>query len=218
MSRSIDTTMKSLRLEKEDLPLNLPDLPEFCSSERNTWSLMDMILNPDHQRVSDVVLDMPRKWQISDKVRGVVLSRDRFQFIFKFEHDLEEVFKKKLIVTIKCRLSWSVGSKDLLQIIFNTLKLGSSSFGEFARQVVEVAFDSEKTQSREYVRVKVRLDVSKSVRRSKVVNLPNGESISILYDFERIQRKCYACQRLTHDQDKCPLFQSRRRRLRTKQK
>lgn len=79
-----------------------------------------------------------------------------------------------------------------------------TAFGEFSGQVIEVAFDREKMQNMEYVRVKVKLDVSKPVRRSKVVKLLTGETMKIIYDFERIYRRCYSCQRLTHDQDICP--------------
>lgn len=37
---------------------------------------------------------MPRKWQKSDRIRGVALSKEKFQFIFKSEHDLEDVLQK----------------------------------------------------------------------------------------------------------------------------
>lgn len=48
-------------LEEVDEPFNLPDLREYCSSEHNILSLMGRILNPDYQKVSDLILDMPRK-------------------------------------------------------------------------------------------------------------------------------------------------------------
>lgn len=78
---------------------------------------------------------------------------------------------------------------------------------EFAGQVVEVAYDPIKPQTKEYVRVKVKFDVSKPLRRSKIVNLPKGGTVTILYDYERIHKRCYTCQRLLHEQDKCPIFQ-----------
>lgn len=81
-------------IEEEDLPFDLPDLPQYCSSEKNTLSIMGRILNPDCQRMSDLILDMPRKWQLYDRVRGVALSKERFQFIFKYEHDMEEMVNK----------------------------------------------------------------------------------------------------------------------------
>lgn len=81
-----------------------------------------------------------------------------------------------------------------------------TAFGEFAGQVVEVAFDPTKPQNKEFVRVRVRFDVSKPLWRSKVINLPSGDSVTILYDYERVQKRCYTCQRLIHDQDRCPIY------------
>ncbi|WZZ54671.1 hypothetical protein YC2023_054778 [Brassica napus] len=37
---------------------------------------------------------MPRKWQKQGRVRGVALSKERFQFIFDHEHDLLDVLEK----------------------------------------------------------------------------------------------------------------------------
>ena len=82
------------------------------------------------------------------------------------------------------------------------------SLGDFAGQVVEVAFDPDKPQIKEYVRVLVRFDVSKPLRRAKKVTTPGGDTVNILYDYERIQKRCYTCQRLTHEQLSCPIYRS----------
>lgn len=37
---------------------------------------------------------MPRKWQKYDKVHGMALTSERYQFIFKYEHDLVEILEK----------------------------------------------------------------------------------------------------------------------------
>lgn len=70
--------------------------------------------------------------------------------------------------------------------------------------MLEVAFDPEKSQVTEFVRVRVRFDVSKPVRRAKKITFKEG-TVNILYDFERIQKRCFFCQRLTHEQENCPL-------------
>lgn len=74
-----------------------------------------------------------------------------------------------------------------------------TAFGEFTGQVVEVAFDTTKPHNKNYVRVRVRFDVSKPLRGSKIVNLPSGDTVTILYDYERVQKRCYTCQMLIHE-------------------
>lgn len=94
MSSAIDRALMAMSLEEDDEPFDMPDLPEFCSSEKNVMSIMGRILNPDCQKIENLILDMPRKWQIYDRVRGIALSKERFQFIFKYQQDMEEVLSK----------------------------------------------------------------------------------------------------------------------------
>ncbi|XP_024014056.1 uncharacterized protein LOC112088131 [Eutrema salsugineum] len=219
---NIDKALMSLSLEEEeDIPFVMPNLPKYCSCEKNVMSIMGRTLNPECQNMADLILDMPRKWQVYDRVRGVALSSERFQFSFKYEHDLEEVMKKRVWTFNE----WSIvidrwvkkPPEDYLQFMPVWIQIRNIpvnyyteasiyDLGDIIGKVEEMAFDLEKPQSKDYVRVKVRFDVSKPVRRSKAVILPNGETTTVWYDFERIQKRCYNCQRLTHEKDKCPLL------------
>ncbi|KAL0741565.1 hypothetical protein Bca4012_083078 [Brassica carinata] len=77
-------------------------------------------------------------------------------------------------------------------------------FGRFAGEVVELPFDPEKAQTKDYVRVLVKFDVSNPLRRAKRITIPGGDLVTIRYDYERLQKRCYSCQRLTHEQSVCP--------------
>lgn len=94
MSASIDRVMIAMKIHDIEEPYDLPDDPEYCSREENMLSLIGRVLNPDKQNISDLILDMPKKWQLYDKVRGVALSSERFQFIFMEEEDLEYNLKR----------------------------------------------------------------------------------------------------------------------------
>lgn len=216
MSSSIDRILMSMKIHDVDEPFDLSDDLDYCSMEENILSLIGRVLNSARQNISDLVLDMPKKWLLYEKVRGVVLSAERFQFIFKDEKDLEEILSKgvhtynqwALVIErwvenpptdyLQCILVWV----QLRNIPINHRTIKSIiTLGGFAGQVFEVAFDPLRAQSREYVRVRVKFDVSIPVRRSKVVNLPSGGQTTVIYDFERLQKMCYTCQRLTHEQE-----------------
>ncbi|XP_024009126.1 uncharacterized protein LOC112084158 [Eutrema salsugineum] len=221
MSLSIDRALMAMSLEEEDIPFDLPDDPDYSSCERNEFSVIGRLLNPDCQKMSDLILDMPRKWQLYDRVRGVALNQERFQFIFKHELDLEEVLRKGVqsfnLWTLAIERWIERPPSDYLQFIevwvqirkipvnHYTLK-AITALGEFAGLVKVVAWDPLKAQNRSYVRVKVVFDVSKPLRVSKVVNLPSGEVATIFYYYENIQKRCYTCQRITHEQERCHLF------------
>ncbi|XP_010418618.1 PREDICTED: uncharacterized protein LOC104704191 [Camelina sativa] len=217
----MDQALMAMSLEEEDIPFTLPDLPEFSSCERNYLSLIGRILNPKCQSVSGVVFDMPRKWQKGDRIRGIALSKERFQFIFQNEHDLEDVLNKGFQTYNDWGLimeRWTEHpAADSLQ--FTTLWVqirnipinhytapAITAIGELAGQVLHVAFDPSRAQGKEYVRVQIRFDVSKPLRKSKVIGLPNNKSVEIFFNYEKVQKRCFKCQRLSHEVDFCPIL------------
>lgn len=211
----------AMSLEEEDEPFTMPNLPQFRSNDKNVFSLIGRLLNQDCQSMTRLILHMPRKWQKYDRIRGVALSKERFQFFFKHEHDLVEILEKGVHTFDEWALAterWVENPPvDFLQFIPLWVRIRNipvnyfttpaiTALGELVGQVTEVAFDPDKPLSRDFVRVKVRFDVSKPLRRSKVINLDNGATANIIFDYERIQKRCYSCQRLTHEQNVCPLL------------
>lgn len=197
----------------------MPNLPQFKSTEKNVLSIMGKVLNPDCQKMSSLVLDMSRKWGIHNRVRGVALSRDRFQFVFKYEEDMNETMDK----AVHTYNEWSMVidkwmdpfPDDYLKFMMVWIHIRNIPVNYYTKQsikflrsiigeVKEVDFDTPKTQSRDYVRARVLFDVTKPMRRSKVVQFPCRVSENIPFDFEWIKKRCYICQRLTHENVKCP--------------
>ena len=86
-----------------------------------------------------------------------------------------------------------------------------TALGEILGEVKVVAFDPDRTQVQDYVRVQVRFNVSRPLRKSKVIDLKEGGSTVIYFNYERVQKRCYECQRLNHEKDRCPLLIKKRK-------
>lgn len=210
----------SLEEEEEDTPFVMPDLPEYRSTERNKRSLIGRLLNPACQKMPKLILEMPRKWQKQGRVRGLALSKERFQFIFDHEHDLIEVLEKGVHTHNEWPIAierWSenpppdslqfvpiwVQIRNIPPIYYNELAI--AALGDIVGHVTEVAFDPTKHHCQEFVRVKVKFDVSKPLRKEKIIDISKTEKTKIFFHYERIQKRCYTCQRMTHDKAVCPL-------------
>lgn len=226
MSHEMDKAMMALSLEEEDEPFVMPDLPQFRSCERNARSLIGRILNPDCQKMASLIHDMPRKWQKQGRVRGVALSKERFQFIFDHEHDLLDVLDKGVHTFNDWTLAidrWvEFPPEDYLQFINIWVQIRNipvnhytaeaiTALGEILGEVKVVAFDPDRPQVQDYVRVQVRFNVSRPLRKSKVIDLKEGGSTVIYFNYERVQKRCYECQRLNHEKDRCPLLIKKRK-------
>lgn len=225
MMSPLDKVMSNMSLEEEEEPFVLPELPEFYYTERNTLSMVGRLLNPQCHKMSDLIVDMPRRWQLYDRVKGVALSKDRFQFIFKHEHDLLGILNRG----VHTHNMWPIVLErwvakpphDFLQYIYVWVQMRNipvnhytkntiTSLRDFAGKVEVVAFVPEKTQTMDYARVHVKFYVSTPLRRSKKLTLPGGEEVNILYDYERLQKRCYTCQHLTREQSLFPWSKNRK--------
>lgn len=72
-------------------------------------------------------------------------------------------------------------------------------FGEF------IAYDAKNNSSiwREFMRIKIRLDVRKSLKRKKKIKRKNGSEFVVLCKYERLGDFCFACGLVTHTERFC---------------
>ncbi|XP_048599560.1 uncharacterized protein LOC111215296 [Brassica napus] len=171
--------------------------------------------------MANLIFDMPRKWQIVNRVRGITLTRERSQFIFLHAYDLQDVLDQGMQTYCDWGLAierWAErpppGYLQYVSIwvrirnipVNHYTKPAIEEFGGLIGHVEMVAFDPEKSQRQDYVRVKVRIEVNKPLKRSRVLNLPGRDQTTIYFFYEKVQKRCTHCQRLTHAKDRCPFL------------
>ncbi|KAG2327641.1 hypothetical protein Bca52824_010369 [Brassica carinata] len=216
MSHAMDKEMMAMSLEEEDEPFDMPDLPQFSSCERNNRSLIGRILNPDCQKMSNLLREMPRKWQKQGKVRGVALSKERFQFIFDNEHDLLEVLEKGVHTSNEWAIAidrWMENPPpDFLQFINVWVQVRNIPLNHYTETAI-TALGERLGAVKVYVRMQIKMDVARPFKKSMVVNLPEGGTSMVYFNYERLQKRCYECQRLNHAKEVCPRLVQKRKEL-----
>uniref|UniRef100_A0A1J3C909 DUF4283 domain-containing protein n=1 Tax=Noccaea caerulescens TaxID=107243 RepID=A0A1J3C909_NOCCA len=154
-----------------------------------------------------------RKWQMYGKVRGVALSSEKFQFIFDSEKDLIEILERGVHTYNEWALAierWvDHTSENHLQFIPLWMQIWKLPLNHRTVRTIS-DFDPDLPQLQPYVRVKILLDISRPLKRGKVLNLPAGGSTTVEFDYERMQKRCYGCQRLTHEKEDCPFLLQKR--------
>lgn len=94
MTENLHAAIGAMTLIDDD-PIVLSYDPKFRVSAANENSLIGRLLNPDCQVMDRMINYMPTAWRVQGRVRGISLSRDRFQFIFQREEDLLTVLKDR---------------------------------------------------------------------------------------------------------------------------
>ncbi|XP_018475867.1 uncharacterized protein LOC108847174 [Raphanus sativus] len=181
----------SLEDEEEEVPFTMQELTGFSSAEENALSIMGRALNHECQKMSSLILIMPRMWQKEGRVRGVALSQERFQFIFQHEYDLFNVRGKRIS---------KIPVNYYIQSALTTL-------GEMIGAVKVVSFDRSKPITQDFNRVQVRFNVAKPLKMARVLNMGAGKSHTIHFDYEKLQKRCFTCKRLNHEESILPCLE-----------
>lgn len=206
---------------EDEAPLVLPDSSEFTVCDENATSLLGRLLNPDCQSMARMIEYMPTAWRVYGRVRGIALSRDRFQFIFQREEDLQTVLKDRTWSYNHWTMvleRWTasppenfLGSMEIWIRIRNipvnhfttgTMFLLAQEIGK----VEEIAFDPKVSHFKDYVRAKITFNVDNPAKASRELSIPSGGSVKIEFEYEKIHKRCFHCFRLTHEKIKCPLL------------
>lgn len=194
MSAAMDRALMALSLEEEESPFEMPDLPGFCSNEKNKLSLVGRMLNLECQKMSNLIWRMPRKWQKEGKCRGVALTQERFQFFFDHEHDLLDVLEKGVHTCNEWALAierWvEEPPDDYLQYILLWVRISNipvnyytneaiMALGDLVGEVKEFIFDPIKPETQPYERVQVRFNAANPLKTSRVFNLKGAKPVTI---------------------------------------
>lgn len=173
--------------------------------------------------MSRMLRAMPKIWKVYERARGITLTKDRFQFIFDLETDIQMVLKQEFWTFN----DWGMAMERWLEIpppnylqsamiwvrLYNipgnylTVKT-IDAVADGIGHVKLIEFDPSRPHLLDYVRVQVVLDINQPVRDKKSLTLPGGRIEFIDVEYERVKKKCFHCMRLSHEKQKCPLLQS----------
>ncbi|XP_013674427.2 uncharacterized protein LOC106378924 [Brassica napus] len=219
MADLLQKAIQSMSLEEEE-PLTLPDSPRFRVFDENETSLLGRLLNPDCQSMERMIEYIPTAWRVYGRVRGIALSRDRFQFVFQREEDLVTVLKDRpwsynhwtMVLErwtanppasfLQSMLIWI--RMRHIPVNFFTVETMHKLASEVGK-VVEVAYDPKVSHTKDYIRALVLFDTNNPAKASRKLTIKGG-TVTIEFDYERIHKRCFHCLRLTHEKAKCPFL------------
>lgn len=178
MDEGLEQVMKAMSLE-EDLPVVLSDGEDYSAALRNGRSLIGRLLNPACQKMTRMLRAMPKIWKIYERVRGLALSKESFQFIFDLETDLETVMKQGFWTFDDWGMvmdRWmEFPPSDYLQKVSVWIRLHKLPVNYLTLKTIravafpighikDIEFDPTKPHLQDYIRVRVILDLEQPVR------------------------------------------------------
>ncbi|KAG2322831.1 hypothetical protein Bca52824_016044 [Brassica carinata] len=79
-----------------------------------------------------------------------------------------------------------------------------TALGDLVGKTVVVVFDPTKPITQDFIRVLVKFNVAHPLRVSRTIAL-KGVPAVVRFNYEKVHKRCFTCQRLNHEKDYCPL-------------
>ncbi|KAL0866109.1 hypothetical protein Bca101_045227 [Brassica carinata] len=220
MADMLHKAIQAMSLE-EEAPLVLPDSPRFRVFDENSCSLLGRLLNPECQSMARMIDYMPTAWRVYGRVRGIALSRDRFQFIFQREEDLQTVLNDRpwsynhwaMVID-----RWTANPpEDYLQYMELWIRIRHIPMNLFTidtmfalakeiGKVEENAYDPKVSHTKDYIRAKILFNVDNPAKAFRKLEVCKDSTATIEFEYEKIHKLCFHCRRLTHEKYRCPLL------------
>ncbi|KAL0692066.1 hypothetical protein Bca4012_059246 [Brassica carinata] len=183
-------------------------------------TLVGRVLNSNLQahRVKALLALMPQAWQLEGRVQGIEVGRGKFHFRFDNEGDLHSVLEKRPFFFDQWMFPlerWvpSVRTDFPSTMIFTVFIEGIpehylkeptvKGIGEKLGELI--SWDVKKAKVRVSVECEKPLQFERRLQFSST-----GDEVVISFQYEKLQKWCFICNRMTHDGKRCPELEKER--------
>ena len=182
MADLLHQSLKSMSIGDDEEPLTLPDNPRFRIFDGNYTNLLGRLLNLDCQSMARMIDYMLTVWRVYWRFRGIALSRDRFQFIFQREEDLQTMLKDRPWSYNHWAMvleRWAADSPpDFLRYMEIWIRIRHIPMKFFTGDtmyklasevghVEEIAYDPKVSHTKDYIRALITFDTENSAKASR---------------------------------------------------
>ncbi|ESQ34441.1 hypothetical protein EUTSA_v10009587mg [Eutrema salsugineum] len=215
---------------KSSLKLDPIVIPPFDNSDlvaSYDLTLMGRVLNPEMQahRVRALIALMPQAWNLEGRVQGMDLGRGKFQFRFQSEEELNSVLEKRPFFFDQWMFPlerWvpSVRVDFPSTMLFwihidgipphylkeQTVKSIGEKLGDLIQWEVNPA------------KVRVLVECENPLQFERLVQFSStGDEVVVTFRYEKLEKFCFICQRISHDGRHCPDLEREQRAFKSKQ-
>lgn len=193
-------------------PLRIPASNNNELIAANKLTLIGRVTNPILQRIRAVVDFFPQIWNLEGRVEGRELGPEKFQMRFLSEEDLERVlskgpnhYKRWMLILQKwepiisesftSKITFWVRIHDIPLHFWNeqTITTIGEDIGPMSGKVLEEA------------KVRVEVDGFHPLMMDMEIQLPSEEIISVEFEYIKIEKHCFTCFSLLHEEINCPI-------------
>ncbi|CAA7020261.1 unnamed protein product [Microthlaspi erraticum] len=201
------------RLVVDDEIIQIPDCDLTAVTEQFKQTLIGRTFNREGRSIDALIsmLPKPKIWDVEGRAHGINLGNGRFQFDFNHVDDMNKVLAKRPWHFNQWSFALEQWEPFTREDFPNTMLFWISmtgvpvhfwnnpTFNEIGKVLGTVTNIDAKR-----VKFQVSLNADKPLQFERKVGFPNGDIATITLTYEGLQRYCFTCKLLSHEEATCP--------------
>lgn len=216
MARRYSTAEKAKWSSKSPAPVRRAPIPIPASNnsdliEQNKLSLIGRVTNPAAQNTRALVEFFLQHWHVSGSITGRDLGPQLFQFFFESEKDLQSIlnkapyhFKRWMILLQRWEPVVSDSFPSTISFWIRIHGIPLHYWTEGALHAIGSELGLVVTKEVNKGRIRVLINGLRPLEKRLEISLPSGEIKEVEVEYEQLDKHCFSCSSLSHDQDHCP--------------
>lgn len=191
-------------------PIQIPMTDNSALIEQNKLTLIGRVTNPAAQNTRALVDFFLQHWHVSGSITGRDLGPHLFQFSFESERDLQSIlckapyhFKRWMILLQRWEPTVSESFPSIIPFWIRIHGLPLHYWTEEALQAIGSELGHVDSKDVTKGRIRVLINGLRPLDRLLEVSLPSGDIKEVELEYEKLEKHCFSCRSLSHEQDDC---------------
>ncbi|KAJ4914211.1 Zinc knuckle CX2CX4HX4C protein [Raphanus sativus] len=192
-------------------PIQIPQTDNSALIEENKLTLIGRVTNPAVQKTQWVVEWLLQYWNVEGELTGRELGPELFQIRFPSEEALQTVLRKgpyhykRWMILLQ---RWEpVVSDSFPRMIAFWIRIHGLPLHYWTEETLEAigkGLGPRLGKDVDHGRIRILIDGLKNLEMHLPLQLPTGEEISVNLEYEKLEKHCFLCFSLCHEQETCP--------------
>lgn len=192
-------------------PIRIPASNNEALIAQNKLTLIGRVTNTRFQRPRAVVDIMPQIWNLEGRVEGSDLGPELFQFRFESEGDLLFVLaegpyhhKRWMILLQRWESVISPSFPSLISFWVRIHGIPLHYWTDEALESIGKAVGHVSTRDPRAARIRMDVNGLLPLEMKAHIELPSGEITEVEFEYVKIEKHCFTCFSLLHEEEDCP--------------
>ncbi|XP_048593148.1 uncharacterized protein LOC125576657 [Brassica napus] len=192
-------------------PVVIPNSDNAKLIEENKLTLIGRVTNPTVQKTRALVDFFTQHWSTVGALTGRDLGPHLFQFRFETEQDLQSIlckapyhFKKWMIILQRWEPIVSDDFPAKIPFWIRVHDLPLHFWNEPTLNTIGEELGVVETRDADHGRVRVLLNGLKPLEMHLDISLPSGDIKKVELEYEKLEKHCFNCHLLSHENSDCP--------------